>query len=72
MISFFFLGFLWSIQVSSEAMAVPDSSKEGHELNSRRRKHHISESGVLVIEYAEPSDAGCMCCQPSNSSLHLN
>lgn len=38
-------------------MAAPDS-KEGHELNSRKKKHHISESGVLVIEHAEPSDAG--------------
>lgn len=55
---YFFPGFLWCIQVSSEAMAALDSSKEGHELNSRKRKHHISESGVLVIEHAEPSDAG--------------
>ncbi|TWW56381.1 leucine-rich repeat neuronal protein 1 isoform X1 [Takifugu flavidus] len=49
-------------KVSSEAMAAPDSSKEGHEPNSRKRKHHISESGVLVIEHAEPSDAGIYTC----------
>lgn len=39
-------------------MAVPASSKEEHGLHSRRRKHHISESGVLVIEHSELSDAG--------------
>lgn len=50
-------------------MAAPVSSKEGHGLNSRRRKHHISESGVLVIEHAEPSDAGIIQSQPSDGSL---
>lgn len=50
--------FLFSVQVSSEAMAAPVSSKEGGGLSSRRRRHHISESGVLVVERSEPSDAG--------------
>uniref|UniRef100_H3BXA9 Si:ch211-180f4.1 n=1 Tax=Tetraodon nigroviridis TaxID=99883 RepID=H3BXA9_TETNG len=46
-------------KVSSEAMASAVRWKEGR---GRRRKHHISESGVLVVEHSEASDAGIYTC----------
>ncbi|XP_068200029.1 leucine-rich repeat neuronal protein 1 [Antennarius striatus] len=48
-------------KVSSEAMAAPIISEEGQGLD-RKRKLRVSEPGVLVIEHAEPSDAGVYTC----------
>ncbi|XP_073326684.1 leucine-rich repeat neuronal protein 1 [Pagrus major] len=48
-------------KVSSEAMAAPIISEEGRGL-SRKKKHRVSEPGALVIEHAEPSDAGVYTC----------
>lgn len=45
-------------QVSSEAMAAPIISEEGRGLSRKKTKHRMSEPGALVIEHAEPSDAG--------------
>ncbi|XP_068452967.1 leucine-rich repeat neuronal protein 1 [Clinocottus analis] len=50
-------------KVSSEAMAAPIVSEEGRGLSSRKKKkHRVSEPGALVIEHAEPSDAGVYTC----------
>lgn len=45
-------------QVSSEAVAEPIISEEGRGLSRKKKKHRVSEPGALVIEHAEPSDAG--------------
>ncbi|XP_051282745.1 leucine-rich repeat neuronal protein 1 isoform X2 [Dicentrarchus labrax] len=50
-------------KVSSEAMAAPIISEEGRGLSRRKKKkHRVSEPGALVIEHAEPSDAGVYTC----------
>ncbi len=43
--------------MSSEAKAAPIISEEGRG-QSRKKKHRVLEPGALVIEHAEPSDAG--------------
>ncbi|XP_028307972.1 leucine-rich repeat neuronal protein 1 [Gouania willdenowi] len=48
-------------KVSSEARALPIMSSGGRGL-SRKRKHHVSELGALVIEHTEASDAGMYTC----------
>uniref|UniRef100_A0A3Q2T8W8 Si:ch211-180f4.1 n=1 Tax=Fundulus heteroclitus TaxID=8078 RepID=A0A3Q2T8W8_FUNHE len=53
-------------KVSSEAVAAPIISEEGRGL-SRKRKHHMSEPGALVIEQAEPSDSGVYTCVAWNA-----
>lgn len=49
-------------KVSSEAVPAPIISQEGRGLNrqdeKKKKKHHVSEPGALVIQNAEPSDAG--------------
>ncbi|XP_045898147.1 leucine-rich repeat neuronal protein 1-like, partial [Micropterus dolomieu] len=59
--SLLFLCFL-SGQVSSEAVAAPIISGEGRGLIRKKKKHRVSEPGALVIEHAEPSDAGVYTC----------
>ncbi|XP_069033894.1 leucine-rich repeat neuronal protein 1 [Embiotoca jacksoni] len=53
-------------KVSSEAVAAPIISEEGRGLSSssrrKKKKHRVSEPGALVIEHAEPSDAGVYTC----------
>nr|XP_020516131.1 leucine-rich repeat neuronal protein 1-like [Labrus bergylta] len=49
-------------KVSSEAVAAPIISEEGHGLKRKKKKHRMSEPGALVIEHAEPSDAGVYTC----------
>ncbi|KAI3357038.1 hypothetical protein L3Q82_003673 [Scortum barcoo] len=49
-------------KVSSEAVAVPVISEEGRGLNRKKKKHRVSEPGALVIEHAEPLDAGVYTC----------
>ncbi|KAM8754664.1 leucine-rich repeat neuronal protein 1 [Acanthopagrus schlegelii] len=49
-------------KVSSEAMAAPIVSEEGRGLTRKKKKHRVSEPGALVIEHAEPSDAGVYTC----------
>ncbi|XP_038154387.1 leucine-rich repeat neuronal protein 1 [Cyprinodon tularosa] len=53
-------------KVSSEAVAAPIISEEGRGLGrikkEKRKKHHMFEPGALVIEKAEPSDAGVYTC----------
>ncbi|XP_061591672.1 leucine-rich repeat neuronal protein 1 [Cololabis saira] len=49
-------------KVSSEAEAAPIISQEGRGLSTRKKKHRMLEPGVLVIEHAEPSDAGMYTC----------
>ncbi|XP_037627426.1 leucine-rich repeat neuronal protein 1 [Sebastes umbrosus] len=49
-------------KVSSEAVAAPIISEEGRGLSRRKKKHRVSEPGALVIEHAEPSDAGVYTC----------
>ncbi|XP_076597159.1 leucine-rich repeat neuronal protein 1 [Chaetodon auriga] len=49
-------------KVSSEAMAAPIISEEGRGLSRKKKKHRVSEPGALVIEHAEPSDAGVYTC----------
>ncbi|KAM9350658.1 leucine-rich repeat neuronal protein 1 [Symphorus nematophorus] len=49
-------------KVSSEAMAAPIISEEGRGLSRKKKKHRLSEPGALVIEHAEPSDAGVYTC----------
>lgn len=44
-------------------MAAPIVSEEGRGLTRKKKKHRVSEPGALVIEHAEPSDAGQ--CQPA-------
>lgn len=39
-------------------MASPIISEEGRGLSRRKKKHRMSDPGALVIEHAEPSDAG--------------
>lgn len=39
-------------------MASPIISEEGRGLSWRKKKHRMSDPGALVIEHAEPSDAG--------------
>lgn len=39
-------------------MAAPIISEEGRGLSRKKTKHRMSEPGALVIEHAEPSDAG--------------
>ncbi|XP_071314823.1 leucine-rich repeat neuronal protein 1 [Trachinotus anak] len=48
-------------KVSSEAVAAPIISEEGRGL-SKKKKHRVSAPGALVIEHAEPSDAGVYTC----------
>lgn len=45
-------------QVSSEAVAAPIISEERRGPSRKKKKHRVSEPGALVIEHAEPSDAG--------------
>nr|XP_040026045.1 leucine-rich repeat neuronal protein 1 isoform X1 [Gasterosteus aculeatus aculeatus]XP_040026046.1 leucine-rich repeat neuronal protein 1 isoform X1 [Gasterosteus aculeatus aculeatus] len=47
-------------KVSLEAVAGPIVSEEGLALSSssKKKKHHVLEPGALVIEHAQPSDAG--------------
>ncbi|KAM6982527.1 leucine-rich repeat neuronal protein 1 isoform 1-T2 [Tautogolabrus adspersus] len=49
-------------KVSSEAVAAPIISEEGRGLKRKKKKHRMSEPGALVIEHAEPSDAGVYTC----------
>ncbi|XP_042263834.1 leucine-rich repeat neuronal protein 1 [Thunnus thynnus] len=49
-------------KVSSEAVAAPIISEEGRGLSRKKKKHRVSEPGALVIEHAEPSDAGVYTC----------
>ncbi|XP_037336517.2 leucine-rich repeat neuronal protein 1 [Pungitius pungitius] len=51
-------------KVSSEAVAGPIVPEEGLGLStsSRKKKHRVLESGALMIEHAEPSDAGVYTC----------
>uniref|UniRef100_A0A3Q3AUL9 Si:ch211-180f4.1 n=1 Tax=Kryptolebias marmoratus TaxID=37003 RepID=A0A3Q3AUL9_KRYMA len=49
-------------KVSSEAMAAPIISEEGRGLDRKKKKHRLTEPGALVIEHAEPSDAGVYTC----------
>ncbi|XP_070823996.1 leucine-rich repeat neuronal protein 1 [Chaetodon trifascialis] len=51
-------------KVSSEVMAAPIISEEGRGLSrkKKKKKHRVSEPGALVIEHAEPSDAGVYTC----------
>ncbi|KAG7224379.1 hypothetical protein INR49_004721 [Caranx melampygus] len=49
-------------KVSSEAVAAPIISEEGRGLSRKKKKHHMSDPGALVIEHAEPSDAGVYTC----------
>ncbi|XP_005931200.1 leucine-rich repeat neuronal protein 1 [Haplochromis burtoni] len=49
-------------KVSSEAVASPIISEEGRGLSRRKKKHRMSDPGALVIEHAEPSDAGVYTC----------
>ncbi|XP_041860968.1 LOW QUALITY PROTEIN: leucine-rich repeat neuronal protein 1 [Melanotaenia boesemani] len=50
-------------KVSTEAVAAPITSEEGRGLSRRKKKKHcMSEPGALVIEHAEPSDAGVYTC----------
>uniref|UniRef100_UPI0037E99CBB leucine-rich repeat neuronal protein 1 n=1 Tax=Semicossyphus pulcher TaxID=241346 RepID=UPI0037E99CBB len=49
-------------KVSSEAMAAPIISEEGRGPSRKKKKHRMSEPGALVIEHAEPSDAGVYTC----------
>ncbi|KAM6924338.1 leucine-rich repeat neuronal protein 1-like [Xenentodon cancila] len=49
-------------KVSSEAEAAPIISQEGRGLSRRKKKHRMLEPGLLVIEHAEPSDAGVYTC----------
>uniref|UniRef100_A0A3Q4GZC2 Si:ch211-180f4.1 n=1 Tax=Neolamprologus brichardi TaxID=32507 RepID=A0A3Q4GZC2_NEOBR len=46
----------------SEAVASPIISEEGRGLSRRKKKHRMSDPGALVIEHAEPSDAGQSDC----------
>lgn len=39
-------------------MAAPIISEQGRGLSRRKKKHRMSDPGALVIEHAEPSDAG--------------
>ncbi|XP_008316115.1 leucine-rich repeat neuronal protein 1 [Cynoglossus semilaevis] len=58
-------------KVSSEAVPAPIISQEGRGLNrqdeKKKKKHHVSEPGALVIQNAEPSDAGIYTCVAWNS-----
>ncbi|KAM8863718.1 leucine-rich repeat neuronal protein 1 isoform 2-T2 [Spinachia spinachia] len=52
-------------KVSLERVAGPIVSEERRGLSSssrKKQKHRLSEPGVLVIEHAEPSDAGVYTC----------
>ncbi|XP_024148353.1 leucine-rich repeat neuronal protein 1 [Oryzias melastigma] len=49
-------------KVSSEGVAAPIISEGGRGLHSMKKKHRLSEPGALVIEHAEPSDAGVYTC----------
>nr|XP_040026047.1 leucine-rich repeat neuronal protein 1 isoform X2 [Gasterosteus aculeatus aculeatus] len=51
-------------KVSLEAVAGPIVSEEGLALSSssKKKKHHVLEPGALVIEHAQPSDAGVYTC----------
>ncbi|XP_030589060.1 leucine-rich repeat neuronal protein 1 isoform X2 [Archocentrus centrarchus] len=50
-------------KVSSEAVAAPIISEQGRGLSRRKKKkHRMSDPGALVIEHAEPSDAGVYTC----------
>lgn len=52
-----FFSFVLPGQVSSEAKAAPIISEEGR-VPSRKKKPRVLEPGALVIEHAEPTDAG--------------
>ncbi|XP_047221764.1 leucine-rich repeat neuronal protein 1 isoform X3 [Girardinichthys multiradiatus] len=50
-------------KVSSELVAAPIKSEQGRGLSRKKKHHHhMSEPGALVIEQAEPSDAGVYTC----------
>ncbi|XP_044066205.1 leucine-rich repeat neuronal protein 1 isoform X2 [Siniperca chuatsi] len=50
-------------KVSSEAVAAPIISEEGRGLSRKKKKKHcVSAPGALVIEHAEPLDAGVYTC----------
>ncbi|XP_072223027.1 leucine-rich repeat neuronal protein 1 [Leuresthes tenuis] len=50
-------------KVSSQAVAAPIISEEG----LRKKKHRMSEPGALVMEHADPSDAGVYTCVAWNT-----
>ncbi|XP_035501483.1 leucine-rich repeat neuronal protein 1 [Scophthalmus maximus] len=57
-------------KVSSEAVAAPIISEEGRGLSEKKKKkkkHRMSDPGALVIEHAEPSDAGVYTCVAWNA-----
>ncbi|KAF0036073.1 hypothetical protein F2P81_011385 [Scophthalmus maximus] len=53
-----------------EAVAAPIISEEGRGLSEKKKKkkkHRMSDPGALVIEHAEPSDAGVYTCVAWNA-----
>ncbi|XP_018526302.1 leucine-rich repeat neuronal protein 1 isoform X2 [Lates calcarifer] len=54
-------------KVSSEAVAAPIISEEGRGLSRKKKKHRVLDPGALVIEHAEPSDAGVYTCVAWNT-----